>query len=263
MRGGRTGSRLWYAAVVPCLAFLVIPIATLLLYEDPSRILANLDQHQVAQAIRLSVLTTMTTTFVALIVGTPVAYLLPRLRGFGHRLVETVIDLPVVLPPAVAGIALLLTFGRRGIIGAQLSALGIGVSFTTAAVVLAQLFVAAPYFIKTAAVAFAAITPDTREAAALDGASRWATFVHITLPLTRNALLSGSILTFARALGEFGATIIFAGNLPGRTQTMPLAIYIGFEINLDVALALSILLVAVSFLVMLVTRLLLKEQEEL
>ncbi|HUX14431.1 MAG TPA: ABC transporter permease [Spirochaetia bacterium] len=257
----RLGRDFWYAAIVPCLAFLVVPVLALLFYENPKTILANLDGRQVAQAVTLSATTTIITTLITLLIGTPVAYVLPRIKGWGHRLIETIIDLPVVLPPAVAGIALLMAFGRRGLIGTYLHAAGIDIPFTTAAVVLAQLFVAAPYFIKTASVGFAAIDPDTKEAAALDGASRFATFLYVSLPLTRNAILSGAILTFARALGEFGATIIFAGNLPGRTQTMPLAIYIGFQINLNVALALSIMLIAVSFLVMFITRMLLNDPQ--
>lgn len=249
-----------YAASLPFLAFLLLPVVALLLYESPASIFANLDRKQVGEAISLSLTTTLVTTAVTLLFGTPVAYLLPRLKGVLHRLIETIVDLPVVLPPAVAGIALLLTFGRRGLFGPALHLLGADISFTTAAVVLAQLFVASPYYIKSAAVGFGAIDPSTKEAAALDGASRLQTFLHISLPLTRNAILGGAILTLARALGEFGATIIFAGNLPGKTQTMPLAIYIGFQVNLDVALALSILLVAVSFIVMFVTRLLLNRR---
>jgi len=259
---GKLGKELWSLALLPCLAYLVVPIAALFFYENPAKILANLDQRQVAESIGLSSVTTITTTLIAILIGTPVAYLLPRLTGWRHRLIETIVDLPVVLPPAVAGIALLLAFGTRGLLGHVLQLMGISIPFSTAAVVFAQLFVASPYYIKTAAVGFAAVDPSAKEAASIDGATRFETFLRISLPLTRNALLGGAILTFARALGEFGATIIFAGNLPGRTQTMPLAIYIGFQLNLDVAIALSILLVAVSFIVMFVTRMLLASGDE-
>jgi len=248
---GKLGKELWSLALLPCLAYLVVPIAALFFYENPAKILANLDQRQVAESIGLSSVTTITTTLIAILIGTPVAYLLPRLTGWRHRLIETIVDLPVVLPPAVAGIALLLAFGTRGLLGHVLQLMGISIPFSTAAVVFAQLFVASPYYIKTAAVGFAAVDPSAKEAASIDGATRFETFLRISLPLTRNALL-----------GEFGATIIFAGNLPGRTQTMPLAIYIGFQLNLDVAIALSILLVAVSFIVMFVTRMLLASGDE-
>jgi molybdate transport system permease protein len=148
----------------------------------------------------------------------------------------------------VAGVALLVAFGRRGLIGQWLAAAGIGLSFTTAAVVLAQLFIAAPLFVRAATLGFGAIAHELEQAAEIDGASRWQRFRYVTLPLAYPALLSGAVVTWARALGEFGATIIFAGNYPGRTQTMPLAIYIGFELDLDAALVLSVLMIAASFL---------------
>jgi molybdate transport system permease protein len=167
---------------------------------------------------------------------------------------DTLIDLPMVLPPAVAGIALLLAFGRRGLFGQYLNDMGIDIAFTQTAVVLAQLFVAAPFYVKAAAVGFAAIDQELEQAAALDGANGWQIFRLITLPLAWTALLGGAVMTWARALGEFGATIIFAGNFPGRTQTMPLAIYLGFELDLNIALTLAVILLAVSFLVLLVIK---------
>src|SRR5690606_14245397 len=152
------------------------------------------------------------------------------------------------------GIALLLAFGRRGLFGQYLDAWSIHIAFTQTAFVMAQLFVASPLFIRAAASGFAAIDPELEQAAALDGASGWQIFSLITLPLARTALLGGAVMTWARALGEFGATIIFAGNFPGRTQTMPIAIYLGFELDLNIALTLAIILLAASFLVLLVVK---------
>jgi molybdate transport system permease protein len=186
--------------------------------------------------------------------GLPVALLLAQKNFRFSRLVDTLIDLPTVLPPAVAGIALLMAFGRVGLLGSGLSELGINLPFTAVAVVMAQLFVAAPLFIKAAAIGFSAVTPELKQAAALDGATRWQTFRFIILPGTWTALLSGLVMTWARALGEFGATIIFAGNFAGRTQTMPLAIYLGFEINLKLALTLAVILISFSFLVLVLVK---------
>jgi len=159
-----------------------------------------------------------------------------------------------VLPPAVAGVALLMAFGRRGLFGPLLATAGISLPFTFAAVVLAQTFVAAPFYVKAAAIGFAGIDPEFRQAAALDGASRWQIFRFITLPLSWRALISGSVMTWARALGEFGATILFAGNFQGSTQTMPLAIYVGFETDINVAVTLSIILVCFSFLTLMIVK---------
>jgi molybdate transport system permease protein len=183
-----------------------------------------------------------------------VAYYLIHKHYRFYRLIDSLVDLPTVLPPAVAGLALLMAFGRRGLLGTQLSALGISIPFTAAAVVIAQLFVAAPLYIKSAAVGFAAVDCELKKAAALDGANRWQVFRYIMAPIAWMAILSGGVMTWARALGEFGATIIFAGNFPGRTQTMPLAIYIGFELNLETALTLSVILIGISFLTLIVVK---------
>jgi molybdate transport system permease protein len=168
--------------------------------------------------------------------------------------IDTLIDLPTVLPPAVAGVALLVAFGRRGILGGLLGALHIDLAFTTTAVILAQTFIAAPFYVKAAVLGFSGIDPELEQAAGLDGANSWQIFRYVIVPLSWTALLSGSVMTWARALGEFGATIIFAGNFPGRTQTMPLAIYIGFELNLDVALTLSVILIGFSFLALMLVK---------
>ncbi len=166
----------------------------------------------------------------------------------------------MVLPPSVAGIALLVAFGRRGLLGQYLSVVGIELAFTQTAVVLAQLFVAAPFYIKAAAAGFAAVDRELEQAAALDGATAFQVARYVTVPLAWTALFGGIVMTWARALGEFGATIIFAGNFIGRTQTMPLAIYQGFEQELSVALTLSVILLAVSFAVLFVVKGVLRRQ---
>jgi molybdate transport system permease protein len=249
-------------ASLPLLLFLAIPIVALLLRAAPTDVGATLLEEAVQQAIALSFATTLSTAALAILFGTPVAYLLARRRFPGWRLVDTLVELPTVLPPAVAGVALLVAFGRRGLVGQYLAAAGLGLSFTTAAVVLAQLFIAAPLFIRAAALGFSGIPRELEQAAEIDGASRWQRFRFITLPLAYPALLTGAVVAWARALGEFGATIIFAGNFPGRTQTMPLAIYIGFEVNLDAALVLSVLMIAVSFLVLILVKFLFHREND-
>ncbi|HEX6800525.1 MAG TPA: ABC transporter permease [Ktedonobacterales bacterium] len=241
-------------ASLPLLLFLLIPLLALVLRVSPSELLSRLVAAQAAQAISLSLFTTLVTLALTLLAGTPLAYLLARRSFPGKVVLDTLLDLPIVLPPAVAGIALLVAFGRLGLVGRWLDAAGIQVAFTPVAVVLAQTFVAAPLYVKTASAAFAATDRELEQAAALDGAGSLRVFRYITLPLALPTLLAGAVMTWARALGEFGATIIFAGNFPGRTQTMPLAIYLGFELDLQTALALSLVLLVVSFGVLLVVK---------
>lgn len=244
----------WKLLALPLLLFIAIPILSLFLRISLADLLENLNQSQVIKAVSLSLRTSLITIVVTWITGTPVAYLLSKRHFRFYRLVDTLIDLPTVLPPAVAGIALLMAFGRRGLFGPWLEIAGINIPFTVIAVVMAQTFLAAPFYVKAAAIGFSAVDPELMEAAALDGANRWQIFRHVTLPLSWMALMSGSVMTWARALGEFGATIIFAGNFPGRTQTMPLAIYIGFEIDLNVALTLAIILISFSFLTLVIVK---------
>jgi molybdate transport system permease protein len=251
----------WWSLSLPLLFFLLLPLAALLLRSSPGQIVHNLGDGMVLQAIRLSLFTSTAATIIAVFSGTQLAYLMARTSFTGKRLVDTLIDLPTVLPPAVAGVALLMAFGRRGIAGAALAGAGINIAFTQTAVIMAQTFIAAPLFVKTAVTGFAAIPPELEQAAAMDGANGWRVFWYVTLPLSRRALLTGAVLTWARALGEFGATIIFAGNFPGRTQTMPLAIYIGFELDLDIALTLSIILMGLSFLVLVTVKWLFQDDE--
>lgn len=239
---------------LPLVAFLSIPLASLLLRTPLDRMPANLVSQQVVQAVTLSFSTSSIATLLTVAFGAPLAYFLARRRYRWRRVLDTLLDLPMVLPPAVAGVALLMAFGRRGVVGALLADLGITIAFTPVAVVVAQMFVAAPLFVKSARVGFSSVGGEIIEAAHLDGANGWQVFRYVFVPLTWTALLSGGVMTWARALGEFGATIIFAGNYPGRTQTMPLAIYLGFELDLNIALTLSIILVGLSFFVLLVVR---------
>ena len=244
----------WKLLSLPMLLFLAIPILALFIHNSPADLMKNLNQRQVTQAISLSLATSSVTTLITLVIGTPVAYLLGTRRFKGYHVVDTLIDIPTVLPPSVAGVALLMAFGRRGLVGALLADKGITIPFTFIAVVMAQLFIASPLYVRSATVGFSGIEKELKQAAALDGANRWQVFRYIVMPLSGNALLSGGVMTWARALGEFGATIIFAGNFPGRTQTMPLAIYIGFEIELNVALTLSIILICFSFLTLILVK---------
>ncbi len=247
-------------ASLPMLAFLLVPIVVMISRVRPEDLAANLANPEVGQAIWLSLTTTAASTALGLLLGTPLAYLLARRRFRGHGLLDTLVDLPMVLPPSVAGIALLLAFGRRGVIGAWLDDAGISIAFTSVAVVLAQTFVAAPFYIKTAVAGFDGVERELEQAAMVDGGGPWQVFTRITLPLCWPVLLGGLVMSWARALGEFGATIIFAGNFPGRTQTMPLAIYLGFELDLSLALMLSVILLVVSYLVLFIVKGLLRQR---
>jgi molybdate transport system permease protein len=210
----------------------------------------------VTDALSLSLLTASTTTAISILIGTPVAYLLARHTFRGRTLLSTLIDLPMLLPPAVAGLALLMAFGRQGLLGDILAAAGLTLPFTTAAVVVAQTFVAAPFYIRGARVGFAAVDRHLEQIAATLGVSDWHIFWRVTLPLAGRSLASGALITWTRALGEFGATIMFAGNFQGRTQTMPLAIYTGLQRDLDAALTLAGMLLVVSFSLLIAIRLL-------
>lgn len=252
-RYDRTNLLLWLVAL-PVMLFLLLPILALLLRVDPLLFLANLGQRNVILAIWLSLTTSTLTVIIGICIATPAAWQLARRKVHGRMWIDTLIDLPTVMPPTVAGIALLMAFGRNGLLGRSLDAIGITIAFSTAAVVLAQMFVAIPFYLKSAITGFAEVPTEFEEAAAVDGASLTWIFWHITLPLARRSLFTGAVLTWARALGEFGATILFAGNFPGRTQTMPLAIYVGFELDLSVALTLSAILLVISFSVLFVVK---------
>lgn len=253
----------WQAVVflVPVslvLIFLALPLVAVFLKVLPQEgVWTTLQQPLVTEALRLSLVTSLSSLGLALLLGTPIAYLLARRRFPGAALVDTLIDLPMVLPPTVAGVALLMTFGRRGLLGAWLDVAGFQVSFTSVAVVLAQSFVGAPFYIRAARAGFQSVDQELERVAYTLGHSPLNTFLRVTAPLAFPALLSGAVMAWARALGEFGATIMFAGNMLGRTQTMPLAIYTAMESDLTAALVLSAILVVVSFAVLFSVRLLL------
>ncbi len=237
------------------LLYLTIPLVVVIVRAIDAGLVEQLNQPTVAQAIQLSLVTTAISVLLMAALGTPLAYWLARGHVRGRPVIETVLDLPIVLPPAVAGIALLMTFGRRGVFGPTLAQWGINLPFTTIAVVMAQVFVAAPFFIRSAQTGFVSVPREIEEGASDLGADSWRVFRHVTFPLAGPALLSGIILSGARALGEFGATILFAGNFVGRTQTMPLAIYQAMESDLGAALALAVVLVFISFGFLLTLRL--------
>ncbi len=249
----RWGRMSFLALALVLVLFLVLPLVAIFLralsadpkaWFDP----ATLD------ALALSLWTASLSAILAIAVGTPVAYLLAREQFWGKTIVDTIVDLPMVLPPAVAGIALLMAFGRSGLVGPVLAAVGIQLPFTTAAVIMAETFVAAPFYVRAAKAGFASVDRGLEQMSAVLGESPLRTFFRVTLPLSWPALFGGVLMTWARALGEFGATIMFAGNFQGRTQTMPLAIYIGLESNLDSAVALAVILIIVSFAILVAVR---------
>ncbi|MCB9138693.1 MAG: molybdate ABC transporter permease subunit [Caldilineaceae bacterium] len=203
-------------------------------------------QGAVFDAVGLSLETTAISMVWVVLLGTPLAYVLARYRFPLKRLVSLLVELPIVMPPVVAGLALLMAFGRRGLLGPALENMGITLPFTPAAIIVAQIFVSSPFFIRSVQLRFAAIPRELEEAAAIDGASGLRLFWRITLPLSRRALLAGLMLSWSRALGEFGATILFAGNLRGRTQTMPLLVYGALEQDFNAALWTGVILIGLA-----------------
>jgi molybdate transport system permease protein len=229
------------------LAFLVLPLAGLLVRAPWSTLPHRLTEPGVLAALRLSLVTATSATGVCLLLGVPLAWLLARTTFPGRRFVRSLVAVPLVLPPVVGGVALLLVFGRRGLLGGWLDAtFGISLPFTTAGVVVAEAFVAMPFLVISVEGALRGADARYEEAAATLGASRWTGFRRVTLPLIAPGVAAGAVLCWARALGEFGATITFAGNFPGRTRTMPLAVYLALEQDLDAAIVLSLVLLVVS-----------------
>jgi molybdate transport system permease protein len=235
-------------------ALLVLPTLSLLVTASPRAILSGFGHPVAGPALLLSLVTTAASLAVVLLLGTPLGWWLSSRHGRGARAIETLVALPVVIPPAVAGIALLLTFGRRGLLGPALGSLGWSISFSSTAVVLAQVFVSAPFYLQAATAAFRGLDPALLVVARSLGASPARVFFRVALPLARPSLLGGAAMAWARALGEFGATLMFAGNMPRRTQTLPLAIYTALESDLRAAQALSLLLVVVAFALLLFLR---------
>lgn len=209
-------------------------------------------------ALRISFETSSVSLGLMIFFGTPIAYLLATTEFPGKTLLTTLFELPLVLPPAVAGLGLLVAFGRFGLVGPQLTALGISLPFTKAAVVMAMTFVASPLYVRQAIAAFAAVDSDLLAASRTLGAGPARTFFRVAVPVATPGLGAGAALGWSRALGEFGATILFAGSLPGRTETAPIAIYLGLEQGLDQALALGALLITVSAIVLIAAKLLIR-----
>jgi molybdate transport system permease protein len=251
-------------AAAALVALLAIPLVALLLRTvQMGALLSALQDPTVLAALRLSLVTSLASLGVGLLTGTPLAYALARVPFPGRGAVEALVEVPIVLPPAVAGIALLMAFGRRGLLGAPLAGAGISLAFTTWAVILAQCFVAVPFYVRSAKAGFLGVDQELEQTAYTLGESPFGTFWRVTIPLAFPSLLAGAVLCWARALGEFGATIMFAGSFRGRTQTMPLAIYGALETDLGAALALGTILVVVSILVLGLVRLVARRQEAL
>jgi molybdate transport system permease protein len=237
------------------LAFLLLPMLALFLRISPAELLDALTSEVALDALWVSLKTGLIAHAFVILVGTPAAYFLTK-RFRGRGVLVTLVELPLVLPPAVAGIALLALFGRRGLLGETLDAFGIQIPLTQAAVVLAVIFVAAPFYIRQAIASFESVDPALIDASRTLGASPARTFRRVALPLASSGLGAGSALAWARGTGEFGATIMFAGSLQGVTQTMPLAIYAQLDLDPDVAIAIGALLVLVSLTVLLAVKLL-------
>jgi molybdate transport system permease protein len=241
------------AAALPLLLYLSVPVLGLIARTTPAVWRSYVCCWQAISALRLSLLTASLALVIAVLVGTPVAYWLSHYQFRGKDLVDTIIDLPLVLPPAAAGLALLLLFGQQGV-GRWLHDHGFRISLTPMAVVMAQVFVASPFYVKQARAGFEAVPRDLRLASATLGAGVGRTFFRITVPLASHALLAGAVMTWARALGEFGATLVFAGAFAGRTETMPIAIYTTSTTHLPASIALAATLVIVSFAVLMAAR---------
>jgi molybdate transport system permease protein len=240
------------ALSLPLLVLTIVPLVALLIGTSPAELWQGLQEEETRKAIRLSLETSIVSTLITVLIGTPLAVLLAEPQFRCRNIIDRILQLIIVLPPAVSGIALLLAFGRHGIIGQWLAACGITIVFTPIAVVIAQIFVSVPYFVKAATVGLAGVDNEFKLAASLEGAGPLTIFRRITLPLAWRGFAAGIALAWTRSLGEFGATIVFAGNFPGRTQTMPLAVYVSFESHFEQAVTLSVILLAVAVAIMLV-----------
>jgi len=250
-------ARLALAAVIAMVTgFLLLPLLALFFSMSPASLLAGLRGQEVSQALAVSFETSLIALVIIVAAGTPVAHWLARASFRGKRVAEVALKMPIVSPPAVAGVGLLLVFGRTGLLSAPLSVLGVHIAFSKVAVIMAQVFVAGPFYLINAQQAFAGVDDGLVAVSRTLGAGPWSTFWRTEVPLALPGMLSGAGLSLARALGEFGATIVFAGNLPGRTQTFPLAIYTVLQSSETAAIAMSALLMAVAFVLLLAVSLL-------
>ena len=243
------------ASTAVAVTFLLLPVVAIFARVPLGRLVGQLDDGEVLDALAVTARANAIALAIVIVVGTPAAYLLGTRRFRGRALLLVLVELPLVLPPAVAGIGLLAAFGRLGLLGGTLRAFGVSLPFTPAAVVLAVLFVAAPFYVRPAVAAFESVDSDVIDAARTLGAGPARTFARVAVPLALEGLGAGAALALARGLGEFGATIIFAGSLQGVTQTLPLAIYAQFEADFDVALAIGTLFVLVGAVVLLALKL--------
>jgi molybdate transport system permease protein len=240
------------------LLFLLLPVVAIFARVPPGDLVAALGRRQATDALVVSIETNLIALAAILLVGTPAAWLIATRGGRLRDIAVTLVELPLVLPPAVAGIGLLAAFGRVGLIGGHIDVIGTQLAFTKAAVVVAVAFVASPFYVRSAVAAFESIDPAMTQAARTLGAGPGRTFARVALPLAAGGLGAGAALAFARGIGEFGATLMFAGSLRGVTQTLPLAIYEAFDLDFDLALAISALLVVVSAVILMTTKLVLR-----
>ena len=255
IRGGDAlASGAGVAALALVAGFISLPIFGLVLWTVDQNAWGAMASPVARDALLLSIKTTSISMLIIISVGTPAALVLARKEFRGKRFLDSLIDIPAVLPPSAAGIALLITFGRFGLAGRYLEAFGVQITFTTAAVVIAEVFVAAHFYVRQATVGFSQVRRDVEEAARVDGAGRFGVFAKVTVPLALPALVAGAVMAWARALGEFGATVVFAGSFRGVTQTVPLAIFAEFQTNIDAAVALSVLVLGFAFVVILTVR---------
>ena len=249
---------LFFLAIAVAMTFIVLPVIAIFTHVPPSRLFNELSNPVVTDALAVTLKTIVVSQIAILLLGTPTAYFLASRRFPGRALAVTLVELPIVLPPAVAGIGLLAAFGRLGLLGGTFKALGIDIAFTKVAVVMAVTYVASPFYLRAALAAFEAVDPNLPAAARTLGAGPARTFFRVALPLAAGGLGAGAALAFARGIGEFGATIMFAGSLRGVTQTLSLAIYEQFDVNFDTALAIGAELVIVSAALLLVVKLVIR-----
>lgn len=258
MNGSR--SILWGIAAIPAIGLIALPLAALVNRAGAHGFLEALRREETQSAIMLTMRTSAIALLAIVVMGFPLACFIAKSESWFSKLVDTLSDLPIVLPPAAAGIALLAAFGRSGWLGGPLSEMGINVVFTSSAVVIAQCFVGLPFFVRSFAEGLRTVNKESISAAEIDGATTLRSLWSVILPQCQGAFLAGLLLAWARALGEFGATLMFAGNFVGRTQTMPLAIYAGFESDLDTAIALSTILLILAATVLVIVKVLARRQ---
>lgn len=237
-------------------AFLLVPIVALVTYQPVGRLIAGFGSPVATDAILVSLKANVIAFVLELVIGTPFAYIIARSRFPGRSVLLTLVEVPLVMPPAVAGVALLVAFGRLGLLGSVFGALGIDLAFTQVAVVLAIVFVASPFYLRGAIAAFAALDAQLLDVAATLGAGPLRRMLRVAMPVAAGGLGAAAAVAFARGMGEFGATILFAGSFQGSTQTLPLAVYSLFDANLDQAVAIGVLLIALSAAILLAAKLL-------